>query len=123
MKLKLLSTGVAVLALLPITTVFTQTADAATINVPQVTNNISKRDIYNIYSTSGTISIISGYAPVYKINYSNNGSFQQILGRFLRVGTVMNVDEIAITSEGIYYHLTYNGPSEWVSAKDCVYQG
>ena len=119
MKLKLLSTGIAALALLPMaTTAVTQTASAATVNKPVATTQTVKPSTFAIYYISGQATTsrtasLCGYQE-------SNGSIPVDPVRTLSPNTTFKFDKIAYSMGFYLYHIAGDNDSfSWILAEDC----
>lgn len=120
MKLKLLSTGIAALALLQIaSTAVTQTVSAATVNTPVATTQTVKPSTFAIFNISGQATT-SRFAPVYAYD-ANSGATTAELGVFLSKDTTFEFDKISYSNTGHYlYHISGNNSEySWIDANDC----
>ena len=120
MKLKLLSTGIAALALLPIaTTAVTETASAASISKPQSVQNISVRNNYGIFNASGYVHVHPHFAAKYVID--GTGALVTWGGSTFDGDSWFKISQIYFTSDGTYFHQA--GSVFWISGNECEYSG
>ena len=118
MKLKLLSTGIAALALLPMaTTAVTETASAASISKPQSAQNISVRNTYGIFDASGYVHVGPHFATKYVMD--NTGSLNAWDGSTFDGGSWFKISQIDVTQNVTYFHQA--GSIFWISGYDCDY--
>lgn len=118
MKLKLLSTGIAALALLPIaTTAVTETASAASISEPQSEQNISVRNNHGIFDASGYVHVYPHFATKYFLN--DNGDFSIWNQSTFDGNSWFAISQIAVTKDGTYFHQT--GSRYWINGNECDY--
>lgn len=119
MKLKLLSTGIVTLTLLPITTAaISQTASAATVNTPVATTQTVKQSTFVIYNVSGqatTKRTAHAYAPD-----DITGSISVSPDRIILANTTFSFDKITIVQGHTFYHVVGAlGSDSWIDSDDC----
>ena len=119
MKLKLVSTGIAALALLPIpSTAVTQTANAATVNQPVAYTQTVKPSTFAIYYISGQattsrFAFVCGYDQ-------DSGAIPVSSSQGLPKDTTFKFDEIAYSMGYYLYHIAGdNSEYSWINANDC----
>ena len=119
MKLKLLSTGIAALALLPITTAaISQTASAATVNTPVANTQTVKPSTFAIFNISGQATTSRNASLCYY--YPNSGAVQVDPVRTLPMNTTFQFDKIAYTMGLYFYHIAGDNDNfSWIDANDC----
>ena len=120
MKLKLLSIGIAALALLPIaSTAVTQTANAATVNQPVAHTQTVKPSTFAIFNISGQATT-SRNAFIYAYDV-HSGAITPELGVLLRKDVTFEFDKIAYSNTGhyLYHDVGENGEYSWIDANDC----
>ena len=119
MKLKLLSTGIAALALLPITTAaISQTASAATVNTPVATTQTVKPSTFAIYYISGQATTSRN---TYFCGYDeNSGAIPVSSDHWMLKDTTFKFDKIAYCRGFYLYHIAgATGEFSWIDADAC----
>lgn len=119
MKLKLLSTGIATLALLPITTAaISQTASAATVNTPVATTQTVKPSTFAIYYISGQATTSRDtFACGYE---QNSGAIPVYHSLPMPKDTTFKFDKIAYSMGYCLYHIAgVTDEYGWIDANDC----
>ena len=119
MRLKLLSTGIATLALLPIaSTAVTQTANAATVNQPVAHTQTVKPSTFAIYYISGQATTSRN---TYCCGYDeHSGAIPVANDHWMAKDTTFNFDKIAYCRGICLYHVA--GATEefsWINADAC----
>lgn len=119
MKLKLLSTGIAALALLPMaTTAVTQTASAATVNKPVATTQTVKPSTFAIYYISGQAT--TSKKAYFCRYYENTAGIPIDPNHTLDPQTTFQFDKIGYTMGVYFYHVAGdNDLYSWIMANDC----
>lgn len=119
MKLKLLSTGIAALALLPITTAaVSQTVSADTVNQPVVTKQTVKPSTFAIFNISGQATTCKN---AYYCGYNKYSGAVSVDGNHIMpINTTFKFDKIAHTMSFYLYHIAGdNSEYSWIDANDC----
>ena len=119
MKLKLLSTGIAALALLPIaSTAVTQTVNAATVNQPVAHTQTVKPSTFAIYYISGQATTSEN---TYFCGYDeNSGAIPVSPDHWMLKDTTFKFDKIAYCRGFYLYHMAgATDEFSWINADAC----